>query len=103
MGPAYAPEHVEQYLRPYQMLGGGGHLHRRLLSSTDGLSEFGRVGQQKIHQIPCCRKRQNPQQGSPINGVKQACASPWEHSHIHLPHEHEEEAGSGHESSPAGR
>lgn len=43
--------------------GGGGHLHRRLLSSTDGLLEFGRDGQQKIHQIPCCRKRQNPQQG----------------------------------------
>lgn len=38
-----------------------------------------------------------------VNGVKQACASPWEHSHTHLPHEHEEEAGSGHESSPAGR
>lgn len=35
--------------------------------------------------------------------MKQACAIPWEHPHIHLPHEHEEEAGSGHESSPAGR
>lgn len=37
-----------------------GDLHRRLLSSTYGLLEFGRDGQQKIHQIPYCRKRQNP-------------------------------------------
>lgn len=79
--------------------GGSGHLHRRLLSSTDGLLECGIDGQRKIHRTPCGKW----QGSTPVRWSAGGVCQPPEPTQTHLPHEHEEEASRGHESSSAGR